>query len=158
VLVPVLIGLVLVTVVAVGALLLTGRDPDGADGQAAPGTAEGEQGAAEVPGGADTGGAAVPEGAAPDIAPTGVEVSDDLVGVSLSWTDNSGGATPHFVVGGPVGARTTSMANVAAGASSVDVSGLNPEMEYCFRIVAVQSTDVMAPSEEVCTARGAAGG
>ncbi|MFD3685650.1 protein kinase [Nocardiopsis sp. NPDC058631] len=158
VLIPVLIGLVLVTVVAVGALLITGRG-SGAPSAEASDPAESGEGAPEVPGGtAGAGGDAPSAGAATDIAPTGVEVSDDLVGVSLSWTDNTGGATPHFVVGGPVGARTTSMANVSAGASTVDVSGLNPEVEYCFRVVAVQSTDVMAPSEEVCTARGAAGG
>jgi hypothetical protein len=156
VLLPVLIGLVLVTVVAVGALLVTGRD-SGAPVAEAPAPAEGGGAAPEVPGAAGGNGPA--EEADPSaIAPTGVEVADDLVGVSLSWTDNTGGSTPHFVVGGPVGARTTSMANVPAGASTVDVSGLNPEVEYCFRVVAVRSTDVMAPSEEVCTDRGAAGG
>jgi len=158
VLLPVLIGLVLVTVVAVGALLITGRGSEAPSAQT-PGPVAGGEGAPEVPGGtAGAGGDGPPEESAPAIAPTGVEVSDDLVGVSLSWTDNTGGAAPHFVVGGPVGARTSSMANVPAGSSTVDVSGLNPEVEYCFRIVAVQSTDVMAPSEEVCTDRGATGG
>ncbi|GAA0997720.1 hypothetical protein GCM10009551_065550 [Nocardiopsis tropica] len=157
VLLPVLIGLVLVTVVAVGALLVTGRD-SGAPSAEAPAPAGGGGAAPEVPGGAAGGDGPAEEADPSAIAPTGVEVADDLVGVSLSWTDNTGGSAPHFVVGGPVGARTTSMANVPAGASTVDVSGLNPEVEYCFRVVAVRSTDVMAPSEEVCTDRGAAGG
>jgi hypothetical protein len=89
-----------------------------------------------------------------DLAPTGVEVSDESFSVSLTWTDNSGGDTPHAVVGGPVGTTPTTMANVESGADTVAISGLNTEVDYCFRVVAVQSADVLAPSGEVCTDRG----
>ncbi|WP_247612811.1 fibronectin type III domain-containing protein [Nocardiopsis dassonvillei] len=112
----------------------------------------------EPPGPPPAQGAAGEDTPAPvaDIAPTGVELTDDTYSVSLSWTDNTGGATPHFVVGGPTGAGSTTMADVDAGVAEVEVSGLNPEVEYCFRVVAVQSTDEVAPSEQVCTDRGAA--
>jgi serine/threonine protein kinase len=93
-----------------------------------------------------------------DLAPTGVEVSDESFSVSLTWTDNSGGDTPHAVVGGPVGTTPTTMANVESGVDTVAISGLNTEVDYCFRVVAVQSADVLAPSGEVCTDRGGADG
>jgi hypothetical protein len=93
-------------------------------------------------------------GAGADLAPTGVELSDESFSVSLTWTDNSGGETPHVVVGGPVGAAPTTMADSESGTETVTISGLNADVDYCFRVVAVQSADVLAPSGEVCTDRG----
>jgi serine/threonine protein kinase len=97
-------------------------------------------------------------GAGTDLAPTGVELSDESFSVSLTWTDNSGGETPHVVVGGPVGAAPTTMADSESGTATVTISGLNADVDYCFRVVAVQSADVLAPSGEVCTDRGGTDG
>ncbi|GAA4942396.1 hypothetical protein GCM10023224_25960 [Streptomonospora halophila] len=90
-----------------------------------------------------------------DIAPTSVEIRDGTISVALSWADSTGGAATHHVVGGPVGAGEDSgMASVPAGETSVEITGLNPDVEYCFRVVAVQSIDLAAASKEVCTDRG----
>ncbi|MDA8370213.1 MAG: protein kinase [Nocardiopsaceae bacterium] len=94
-----------------------------------------------------------PPASAEDIAPTGVKMRDGTISVALSWTDNTGGAMPHYIVGGPVGSEVATMADIASGGTKAEVNGLNPDLEYCFRVVAVQSTDVMAPSAEVCTDR-----
>ncbi|WP_461002338.1 protein kinase domain-containing protein [Streptomonospora sediminis] len=93
---------------------------------------------------------------AAEMAPTSVRiVRDGTISVELSWTDNSGGTATHHVVGGPVGAEeVTSMASVPLGETGIEITGLNSEAEYCFRVVAVQSTDVSAASKQVCTDRG----
>lgn len=148
---PVLVGaLVLVVVLAGVAVLVRGL---GGDDSPSPSPEAG----AESSGGSEPGASAPPaDDPAVALAPADIALTDDLVAVSLTWTDNTGGESPHVVVGGPADTRGTSMARTEAGESSVVVSGLNAEVEYCFQVVALHSTDVLAPSEEVCTDRGAA--
>ncbi|MDE3723176.1 protein kinase [Nocardiopsis sp. N85] len=150
---PILIGLLVVVVVGAGLAVLV-RGLGGPDSPAASPEASGT---GDTPGRTESGAAEPPAVADPvaELAPTDIGLTDDLVAVSLTWTDNTGGESSHVVVGGPADARGTSMARTEAGESSVDVSGLNPEVEYCFQVVAVHSTDVLAPSEEICTDRGA---
>ncbi|QBI56325.1 protein kinase domain-containing protein [Streptomonospora litoralis] len=151
-----------------------GAEPS-AQRQAEPSAPGGQAPAADAPGGAqaaedaaqdaegDGGGAAAAGARSPqpspgtspaDFAPTDVELRDGNISVMLTWADNTRGAATHFIVGGPVGAdEDTTMAGLAAGETDVEITGLNPEVEYCFRVVAVRSTELAATSEEVCTDR-----
>ncbi|MFI6575577.1 protein kinase [Nocardiopsis sp. NPDC050513] len=143
-----LVVLVVVTLGAGGYVLVSSFASSGAPENAPSDVAEG--GESTEP--AVEEGEARPETGA-DIAPTDVAVVDESFSVSLTWTDNTGGDTPHYVVGGPVGGASSSMADVESGAAEVEISGLNPTVEYCFRVVAVESAEVLAPSAEVCTDR-----
>ncbi|RKS06208.1 serine/threonine protein kinase [Nocardiopsis sp. Huas11] len=151
------IVLVVVTLVLGGFVALrsfsgTGEDPSGAaQGEQDPNGESQDRNGQEGQAGQEDGSGT---GAVTDLAPTEVELSDESFSVSLTWTDNSGGETPHVVVGGPVGAASTTMADVESGTATVEISGLNAEVDYCFRVVAVRSADVLAPSSEVCTDRG----
>ncbi|WP_436885776.1 protein kinase domain-containing protein [Nocardiopsis dassonvillei] len=163
---PALLGLLVVVVVVAGVAVLL-RGFGGPDSPSAPPQADGTTDTSDRTGtgpgsGSGTGTEAAEPPAAADpaaeLAPTDIGLTDDLVAVSLAWTDNTGGESRHVVVGGPADARGTSMARTEAGESSVEISGLNPEVEYCFQVVAVHSTEVLAPSEEVCTDRAAGDG
>ncbi|MGQ4268537.1 protein kinase domain-containing protein [Nocardiopsis changdeensis] len=149
---PVLVGLLAVVVVAAGITVLV-RGMGGDDSPSAS-----PEAGSESSGGPEAGASAPPaDDPAVALAPADVALTDDLVAVSLTWTDNTGGESAHVVVGGPADTRGTSMARTGAGESSVEISGLNPEVEYCFQVVAVHSTEVLAPSEEVCTDRAGTG-
>ncbi|MFY7065183.1 protein kinase domain-containing protein [Nocardiopsis changdeensis] len=149
---PVLVGLLAVVVVAAGITVLV-RGMGGDDSPSAS-----PEAGAESSGGPEPGASAPPaDDPAVALAPADVALTDDLVAVSLTWTDNTGGESAHVIVGGPADTRGTSMARTEAGESSVEISGLNPEVEYCFQVVAVHSTEVLAPSEEVCTDRADTG-
>ncbi|OLT27833.1 hypothetical protein BJF83_17230 [Nocardiopsis sp. CNR-923] len=135
--------LVVLTLGAGGYVLSSSLSSSGAPEAEPSDAAEGESTEPAVEDGEDT----RPE-TGTDIAPTDVAVVDESFSVSLSWTDNTGGDTPHYVVGGPVGGASSSMADVESGEAEVEISGLNPTVEYCFRVVAVESADVLAPSQE----------
>jgi hypothetical protein len=138
-----------------GTALLSDGGPERPGGGAPAATAEedgrGEEAAEDAVTGDAQGGESAE--AAQEIAPTGVELRDGTISVTLTWTDNTGGDVPHYIVGGPVDAEEASMADVPAGETEVEITGLNPEVEYCFRVVAVESLDAAAPSERVCTDR-----
>ncbi|MEH1127396.1 protein kinase domain-containing protein [Micromonospora sp. CPCC 206061] len=86
-------------------------------------------------------------------APENVQLADERFAVTLSWRDVSEGSAIVYVVGGPRGKTPSTMASAARGATSVRVVGVNPEVDYCFRLVAAFSVDEVATSDESCTAR-----
>ncbi|MCW6010293.1 protein kinase [Micromonospora sp. CPCC 205371] len=86
-------------------------------------------------------------------APEDVRLADERFAVTLSWRDVSDGNAIVYVVGGPRGRTPSTMASAARGATSVRVNGVNPEVDYCFRLVAAFSVDEVATSDESCTAR-----
>ncbi|WP_116246334.1 protein kinase [Nocardiopsis sp. FIRDI 009] len=86
-------------------------------------------------------------------APTEVRLEDTLNAVRLSWTDNSGGTAPFFVVGGPQHLDPTTLARTGAGVTSAQITTTDTYGEYCFTVVAVDGAS--APAEEVCTTRAA---
>jgi len=88
-----------------------------------------------------------------DKAPTGVTLNDRGSSVVISWTDHTGNAAPHYVVGGPRGASPRAMAQVEKGITGVTIEALNPETDYCFTVIAVISVDEVARSGQVCTNR-----
>ncbi|NUT32596.1 MAG: hypothetical protein HOV79_05920 [Hamadaea sp.] len=87
------------------------------------------------------------------MAPQITGVADERVTVTLTIADRSGGKAAFYAVGGPIGGQPTTMGDAARGATSVRILGVNPEVEYCFVVVAVLSVDEVAPSAQVCTNR-----
>lgn len=87
------------------------------------------------------------------MAPQVTSVKDERVAVTLAITDHSEGKAAFYVVGGPVGGEPTTLADGQKGAATIRVNALNPEVEYCFVVVAVLSVDEFAPSAQVCTNR-----
>ncbi len=88
-----------------------------------------------------------------DAAPVVTDVRDERVAVTLTFADRSDGKAPFYVIGGPAGRQPTTLAEAPKGATSVRVNAVNPEVDYCFVVVAVLSVDQVAPSVQVCTAR-----
>ncbi|MEV0271738.1 hypothetical protein AB0H43_23405 [Hamadaea sp. NPDC050747] len=87
------------------------------------------------------------------MAPQVTVAKDERVAVTLTVADNSGGLAAFYVLGGPVGGEPATMADGRKGTTSIRVYPLNPEVEYCFVVVAVLSVDEVAPSAQVCTSR-----
>jgi hypothetical protein len=86
-------------------------------------------------------------------APSGLHLRDDGDTVTLTWTDPSGGTVPFFVEVGQAGAQLRLYGRLSPGETTYPVVGLNPKLDYCFSVVAVYSTTLLAPSSLVCTRR-----
>lgn len=93
----------------------------------------------------------------PNPAPQGVQLTDERVAVTLTWHDPTAGAAAFSVVGAPAGGTAATLANAGKGRTTVRVNGLNPDVEYCFVVVAVLSVDDVARSDQICTQRFATG-
>jgi len=85
--------------------------------------------------------------------PGDLKLRDDLVTITLTWTDPSGGAVPFMVAGGRAGLALGVMATVEPGRTSHTINGLSSRVDYCFTVLAVYSTDSFATSSQVCTKR-----
>jgi eukaryotic-like serine/threonine-protein kinase len=93
-------------------------------------------------------------GPADPVAPTDLEIADERVAVALSWQDPTDGQASFTVVGGPVdGPRD--VWQPAPGQTSIRINGLNPQVDYCFQVLAATSIegDEIPASEEECTDR-----
>jgi hypothetical protein len=90
---------------------------------------------------------------APGAAPTDVQLRDDGGSVTLTWSDPSGGKVPFFVEVGKPGAQLQLYNTLSPGETTYRVVGLNPRLDYCFSVIAVYGTNVVAPSNLVCTSR-----
>src|SRR2546423_1361616 len=86
-------------------------------------------------------------------APTDVKVTDDGTSVTLTWTDPSTGTVPFFIEVGKPGAQLQLYSTLPQGETRYQVVGLNPRLDYCFSVIAVYGTNVVAPSNLVCTKR-----
>jgi hypothetical protein len=86
-------------------------------------------------------------------APTNVKLRDDGGTVTLTWTDPSSGTVPFFVEVGKPGAQLQLYNTLSPGETTYRVVGLNPKLDYCFSVIAVYGTNVVAPSNLVCTQR-----
>ncbi len=89
----------------------------------------------------------------PGAAPTDVKLRDDGGTVTLTWTDPSSGTVPFFVEVGKPGAQLQLYGTLPQGETTYRVVGLNPRLDYCFSVIAVYGTNVVAPSNLVCTQR-----
>jgi serine/threonine protein kinase len=88
-----------------------------------------------------------------DQTPSDVRLTDRGASVVISWTDHTGNAAPHYIVGGPHGASPRALTQVEKGVAEVTIDALNPQTDYCFTVIAVISVDEVAPSGQVCTNR-----
>lgn len=92
--------------------------------------------------------------AAPSSPPTRVRLRDDGVSVTLTWSDPTDGRVPFMIAGGRAGQQSRAFQSLPPGQTAYTVNGLNPSLDYCFTVIAVYTTDVIAPSDLVCTTRG----
>ncbi|RCV53244.1 hypothetical protein [Marinitenerispora sediminis] len=97
-------------------------------------------------------------GVNPELAPTGAELALDTGStVRISWQDNAQGRAEYYVVGGPLGTTPQTLARAEQYSTQVEITGLNPSVDYCFTVMAIVGVDEIAPSEEVCTDRSQQG-
>ncbi|HEU4349692.1 MAG TPA: fibronectin type III domain-containing protein, partial [Actinoplanes sp.] len=86
-------------------------------------------------------------------APAGVRLRDNRDNVTLTWTYPKGSEGPVLVSGGRSGEPQRAFQQLPAGTSDYVVYGLNEQLDYCFTVAVVHSTDKVSPSQVVCTAR-----
>jgi hypothetical protein len=86
-------------------------------------------------------------------APTDVQLRDSGSSVRVSWNDPANGTTSFIVSGGHPGEVLKPMGQVSPGQTSFELNGLNPELDYCFAVVAVYSAKEFASSPQACTSR-----
>jgi hypothetical protein len=87
------------------------------------------------------------------IAPSGVKLRDNGASITLTWKDPSHATLPFIVAGGRAGEQSRPYLQVPAGQTTVTLNGLSTTVDYCFTVVAVYTTDQLAPSDLVCTRR-----
>ncbi|MGA5300394.1 tetratricopeptide repeat protein [Nucisporomicrobium flavum] len=86
-------------------------------------------------------------------APTDVRVRDYGASVQLFWSDPANGRTSFLITGGRPGEQLKPMGQVGPTTTSFNLNGLNPDLDYCFAVVAVYSTSQFATSPQSCTSR-----
>lgn len=85
--------------------------------------------------------------------PTDLSLRDDLTTVTLTWTDPSDGSVPFVVAAGRAGQQLGMNGRVEPGRTSYTINGLSAEVDYCFTVLAVYSTETFTTSGQVCTDR-----
>ncbi|MEU7617359.1 fibronectin type III domain-containing protein [Micromonospora rifamycinica] len=85
--------------------------------------------------------------------PADLKLRDDAATITVTWSDPSNGSVPFMVAGGRTGRALGVIATVDPGQTSFTVNGLNTEVDYCFTVLAVYSTNAFATSGQVCTDR-----
>lgn len=95
----------------------------------------------------------MPSGAPSAPPPTELSLRDDLTSVTLTWTDPSGGTVPFVVAAGQAGQQLGAKGQVEPGRTSYTLNGLSAEVDYCFTVLAVYSTETFTTSGQVCTNR-----
>ncbi|WP_203896178.1 fibronectin type III domain-containing protein [Actinoplanes xinjiangensis] len=86
--------------------------------------------------------------------PTGVKLKDRGSAIDVTWRDPSGGKAPFMITMAREGQQLKPVAQVGLGKVRTTVAGLNPDLQYCFAVVAVYTSDRYASSNQVCTERG----
>ncbi len=86
-------------------------------------------------------------------APTKVELDDQGSTVHVNWADPTDGRNGFMVTMAREGQQLRPVSQVGPGKTTTYVAGLNPDLEYCFAVVAVYSTNQFASSKQVCTER-----
>jgi hypothetical protein len=99
-------------------------------------------------------GAPVPSGPAlGGEPPTDLAVREDGDALLLTWRDPTAGTVPFIVAAGKAGTQLRAMGPVEPGVTRYLANGLATNLDYCFTVVAVYSTDRYATSGQVCTRR-----
>ncbi|MGW4467839.1 tetratricopeptide repeat protein [Micromonospora sp. NPDC004704] len=95
-----------------------------------------------------------PDSGAGGSPPTNLALRDEGTAITITWVDSSGGTVSFIVAGARSGQQLGPMATLKPGSTKHTVNGLSATVDYCFTVVAVYSTEVVATSEQVCTKRG----
>ena len=82
-----------------------------------------------------------------------MRLRDNRDSVSLTWTYPKGSEGPVLISGGRRGEPQRAFQQLPAGASDYVVYGLNEQLDYCFTVSVVHSTERVAASSPLCTAR-----
>ncbi|MFG2084854.1 hypothetical protein [Spirillospora sp. NPDC048824] len=85
--------------------------------------------------------------------PGALRIVDGRISIQVTWQDRSAGRASHYVVGGPTGRPPTTLASTPPGTARVEVTALNPGVDYCLTVVAVVDVDRVAQAKPVCTHR-----
>ncbi len=80
-------------------------------------------------------------------------LSDNRDSVSLTWAYPNGSEGPVLISGGRRGEPQRAFQQLPAGSADYVVYGLNEQLDYCFTVSVVHSTERVAASTPVCTAR-----
>ena len=86
-------------------------------------------------------------------APAGVALQDNRDSVTLTWAYPKGAEGPVLISGGRRGQAQRAFQQLPAGSADYVVYGLDGQLDYCFTVSVVHSTDRVAASPPVCTAR-----
>lgn len=95
-----------------------------------------------------------PDSGAGGSPPTDLALRDEGTAITITWVDSSGGTVSFIVAGARSGQQLGPMATLKPGSTKHTVNGLSATVDYCFTVVAVYSTEVVATSQQVCTKRG----
>jgi hypothetical protein len=85
--------------------------------------------------------------------PTNVALHDGTASVTLTWKYPAGAEGPVILSAGRPGEARHAFQTLAAGTENFVVYGLAEGTDYCFTVAIAYSTDVVAMSSPVCTAR-----
>jgi hypothetical protein len=86
-------------------------------------------------------------------APRDVRLVDNGTSVTLSWTDPTSGAVQFVIRGQPVRGSPLPLRDAGRGTTTITYAGLDRTANYCFVVVAVYTTNIVAPAPTVCTTR-----
>ncbi|MCU7727705.1 fibronectin type III domain-containing protein [Actinoplanes sp. KI2] len=89
--------------------------------------------------------------------PTGVALTDQGSRIRLAWTDPAGGSVSFLVAMAHPGEQLKPVSTLGPGTTSFEISALNPNLNYCFAVVAVYRNNKFATSEQACTNRPGSG-
>jgi len=145
---PFVLAAVLVAGIGVAAAVIAATLPRGAPESPAPAGSAAVPAASAAPDPSAASSAASRAGAL-----TGVRLRDNRDSVTLSWTYPNGSEGPVLISGGRRGEAQRAFQQLPAGSSDYLVYGLNEQLNYCFTVAVVHSTDKVAASSPVCTAR-----
>jgi serine/threonine protein kinase len=86
-------------------------------------------------------------------APRDVRLVDNGTSVTLTWKDPTPGTVQFIIRGQPVQGSPLPLRNAGAGTTTITYAGLDRATNYCFVVVAVYTTETVAPASPVCTTR-----
>jgi hypothetical protein len=89
----------------------------------------------------------------PSPPPTNLTLVDGGGSVTLTWGDPSNGLVPFIVAGGRDGIASAPVRTLDPGHTTITISGLNTDFDYCFTVAAVWSADTVTSSPRTCTHR-----
>ncbi|MEW2330014.1 tetratricopeptide repeat protein [Micromonospora chersina] len=103
--------------------------------------------------GPSTGAPSAAPAASPGTPPGRLTLTDRRDSIVLSWTYPAGAEGPVVVAGGRSGQPQRTFLTLPAGSVDYIAYGLDRTTDYCFTVAVVWSTDTVARTTPVCTAR-----